>query len=683
MSKHAQHYSFFLTKALATLTALGLSLGALSVGVSQPQPAAAANESIGLYFSAPLVGGTHLAGPGVVTETFNSLTSGDNCPSSIAVGTWRSTANSNVAPNNCVVSNTGSTVENGEPFIGGTISTRIWGATGFDSTVVFTEPVKYVGLWWQQGSTGNSVAFYENAGDANPVATLSSTDIVNFFNANGFNITTNNNLTFNTVDGGTHPRKHYYGFPHDYSGTLANPILDYSLGGARVEQFAYLNLFVSGDISIAKVRIYGNNFEFDNLSISTVEAGPRGDMVLVKNVLGTLPSAQVLSWSPTNTTADVYAGAHTPNVPATVTTPASGGGAISYSVLSAGNSGCTVNSSTGVVTANAAGSCIVRATAAAVGTTYYAATKDVTFTFTANVPGAPGAPTATAGDGSTNVTITPPSSGGTPASYTVTASPGGATCTITPPARSCEITGLTNGTSYTFTSTATNGAGTSAASSASNAVTPTRATPPVSPPYTGPIAMYFDVSCVPAGSAMTVTLTGERLNTIRSASVNGTNIPLSDATTTSLKLSLPAMTAGTYDVTYVSDAGVLTHQASLRVCASVNQGTVTSTGSSFQVSKRFTGYKGDRGPVMASDRRAIANFLKAHPGLTEITCIGSTSGVPAKSTDAALATARATNACKIVKELAPSISTKISTSTGRGVGQFYRAVTLTGKGVRN
>lgn len=95
---------------------------------------------------------------------------------------------------------------------------------------------------------------------------------------------------------------------------------------------------------------------------------------------------------------------------------------------------------------------------------------------TVTVPGAPTAVTATAGNGQAAVTWTPPAStgGATVTGYTVTASTG-QTAVVAGTATTATVTGLTNGTSVTFTVTATNSAGTGPASTASTPVTPNSA----------------------------------------------------------------------------------------------------------------------------------------------------------------------------------------------------------------
>src|SRR5262249_19403123 len=107
-------------------------------------------------------------------------------------------------------------------------------------------------------------------------------------------------------------------------------------------------------------------------------------------------------------------------------------------------------------------------------------------------PGAPTDAAAAAGDGQVTVSFTAPATGGAPVtSYTVTGSPGGQTASAV--ASPIVVTGLTNGTTYTFTVTATNVAGTGPPSAPSNPITPGIAgTGPPStpsnpiPPGTGP-----------------------------------------------------------------------------------------------------------------------------------------------------------------------------------------------------
>ena len=89
-------------------------------------------------------------------------------------------------------------------------------------------------------------------------------------------------------------------------------------------------------------------------------------------------------------------------------------------------------------------------------------------------PGAPTSALAAAGDRSALVSwVAPMSAGSFPVSnYQVTAAPGGKSCLVSAPTLMCEVTGLANGTSYTFTVRALNGAGWGASSGPSNAVTP-------------------------------------------------------------------------------------------------------------------------------------------------------------------------------------------------------------------
>ncbi|WP_397609019.1 Ig-like domain-containing protein [Shewanella algae] len=153
----------------------------------------------------------------------------------------------------------------------------------------------------------------------------------------------------------------------------------------------------------------------------------------------------------------------------TLTATASSGLAPVFSSNSTGV--CTITT-TGTLSFVSAGSCSINADQA--GDSGYNAAPTVTQSFTVNavVPGAPMSVSAVAADASATVSFSAPASTGGVAinSYTVTSSPGGLTASGT--GSPLTVSGLSNGTGYSFTVSASNTAGTGPASSPSNTVTP-------------------------------------------------------------------------------------------------------------------------------------------------------------------------------------------------------------------
>ncbi len=165
------------------------------------------------------------------------------------------------------------------------------------------------------------------------------------------------------------------------------------------------------------------------------------------------------------------------------TAPSANGSAITlYTVTSSngptGFQTCTSNSGTPVtpsctVTGLSDGTSYTFTVTATNGVGTGAGTISSSITPAANQIGAPGTPAGTPGNAVVALTWAAPStntSGFPVTKYIATSNPGGVTCTST--TTGCNVTGLTNGTAYTFTVAAANFTGSGLASSASISNTP-------------------------------------------------------------------------------------------------------------------------------------------------------------------------------------------------------------------
>lgn len=269
-------------RGLVSKAIFGLVTLVASTSVGMGVANAAPGDSISLYISAPLVQGSGVSGTGAITETFDSYSasgSGVDCPSSIAQGTFVASA-AGVCKMRTVQDYGGASSTSSSPSSGG-VGSRFpaVAATPGNVLLTFSDPVKYVGLWWSAGNTGNKVEFLNNG---TVIAEMDSTSVVDILGASAPSPWPSGAGTLRSIGGTEYPKGKYFGNPRGYSSP--DPVSPSSVNPN--EPFLYLNLYITGGLEADQIRFSGGGFEFDNLTTSTLEQDPEDSMVFVAAVLG-------------------------------------------------------------------------------------------------------------------------------------------------------------------------------------------------------------------------------------------------------------------------------------------------------------------------------------------------------------------------------------------------------------
>ena len=237
----------------------------------------------------------------------------------------------------------------------------------------------------------------------------------------------------------------------------------------------------------------------------------------------------------------------------------------------------------------------------------------------ATAPGAPTNPRATAGDAQATVTwLAPRKDGGSAiVSYRVVSTPGSVTATVNAPTLSANVTGLTNGTSYTFKVYARNAIGESVASSASNAVTPAGSPPPPPPPpttgrwlsgyYVGYQRSLYPESQVDF-SLLTHIFVGRIIPTTSGGVLKHFDIDNTNGPIMARNLSTRAHQAGRKAVLMLGGAGE--HAGFVGAASSANRATFVANLVSTMDSLGYDGIDVDWEPINAEDRAPLLALLQ-------------------------------------------------------------------------
>ena len=239
-------------------------------------------------------------------------------------------------------------------------------------------------------------------------------------------------------------------------------------------------------------------------------------------------------------------------------------------------------------------------------------------------PGAPTSVSAVAGDAQATVRWTAPSQTGGSAlrSYTVRCTPACTARSVAASATSVTVTGLSNGTAYTFRVSAVNDAGEGAASSPSSAVTPQAPAPPPPPPPPPPASSGRWVSAYYVGyqrslypeaeldfSTLTHLIVG-RVTPLATGALNTTfDIDATNGPAMARTLSQRAHAAGKKALLMVGGAGE--HDTFASAASSANRARFVSNLLSAMDSLGYDGLDLDWEPILDADQAPLLALVQA------------------------------------------------------------------------
>ena len=184
---------------------------------------------------------------------------------------------------------------------------------------------------------------------------------------------------------------------------------------------------------------------------------------------------------------------------------------------------------------------------------------------------------------------------------------------------------------------------------------------------------------LPTNQPAAVSIRGERLNMVTEITVGGVKVDFTINLDGSIRLSLPALRAGTYDMVVFHSYGSLTYPGAFIIGGSTTPISGGQTIPSDRVKSRtlrFTNFAGDGFRLPSSARTGITRVFKAIGDVDRVVCRGLTSARRVTPADQRLAENRAREACNLARQLAPTASIELRTSPAAGIGPRFRAVNL-------